>query len=454
MNHIHILGIGGTFMAGLAVLAREAGYAVTGQDGPLYPPMSDVLADAGIEVIEGYAPCPQAEAADCVVIGNALSRGNPAVEAVLNRSQAYTSGPAWLARHILPGRWVIAVAGTHGKTTTASLIAWLLEAAGLEPGFLIGGLPGNFKGSARLGRAPFFVIEADEYDTAFFDKRSKFVHFGPRTLVLNNLEFDHADIFADLAAIERQFHHLIRTVPGNGAIIANADDPAIDRVLAEGCWSERIEFGESASADGRLSRLGEGWQIGGHAFAAPLPGPHNVMNTAAALLAARHAGLPLAEGIRALDGFAGVARRLQPRGEINDIQVLDDFAHHPTAIAATLSALREAAPQRRLLAVLEPRSNTMRAGVHGRALADALEGAEAVFMLTEPGLHWDARDTLAGLGSRLVTAETVTALSQAVATTAQPGDTIVVMSNGAFGGIHTQLLDDLKAQAACNGETA
>lgn len=454
MKHIHILGIGGTFMAGLAVLARQAGYQVTGQDGPLYPPMSNVLADAGIEVIAGYADSAVAEAADTVVIGNALSRGNPAVEAVLNRGQPYTSGPEWLARHILPGRWVIAVAGTHGKTTTASMIAWLLEAAGFDPGFLIGGLPGNFAGSARLGSAPFFVIEADEYDTAFFDKRSKFVHFHPQTLVLNNLEFDHADIFPDLAAIERQFHHLVRTVPGRGAIIVNADDPALARVLAQGCWSERIDFGETAAAEARIAPTDHGWQIAGYDVTPPLPGRHNAMNTAAALLAARHAGLPMADGIAALAEFAGVRRRLEPRGTVNDIRVLDDFAHHPTAIDATLSALQEADPQRRLVAVLEPRSNTMRAGVHGSALAQALSKADAVFMLTEPGLQWDARGTLASLGQRLVTAESVADLSTAIATAARPGDTIVVMSNGAFGGIHEQLLNALQTHSPINGETA
>lgn len=454
MKHIHILGIGGTFMAGLAVLAREAGYRVTGQDGPLYPPMSDVLAKAGIEVITGYDDCPTAEAADTVIIGNALSRGNAAVEAILNRGQPYTSGPQWLAQHILPGRWVIAVAGTHGKTTTASLMAWLLEAAGFDPGFLIGGLPGNFNGSARLGSAPYFVIEADEYDTAFFDKRSKFVHFHPQTLVLNNLEYDHADIFADLAAIERQFHHLVRTVPGRGAIIVNADDSALARVLAKGCWSEQIAFGKTASGDGQLTVTGDRWRLASNDFTPPLPGHHNAMNTAAALLAVRHAGLPLTESIAALAGFAGVRRRLELRGTVNDIRVLDDFAHHPTAIQATLNALKDADPQRRLIAVVEPRSNTMRAGVHGSMLADALNAADAVFMLIEPGLNWDATSTLDSLGARLMTAPTVSGLSAAIATAARPGDTIVVMSNGAFGGIHEQLLADLQAHSPTNGETA
>ncbi len=448
MSHLHILGIGGTFMAGLAVLARQAGYRVTGQDGPLYPPMSTVLAEAGITVHTGYETLAEAESAETVVIGNALSRGNPAVEATLSRGLDYTSGPDWLARHLLRDRWVIAVAGTHGKTTTASLVAWLLDAAGLAPGFLIGGLPGNFESSARLGHSPFFVIEADEYDTAFFDKRSKFVHFRPRTLVLNNLEYDHADIFPDLAAIERQFHHLVRTVPGNGGIVVNADDRALGRVLAKGCWSERIAFGGQMAAAFHLQGDGGDWQLNGQRFEPPLPGRHNAMNTAAALLAARHAGVPLDQSVTALAGFRGVRRRLEWRGEANGITVLDDFAHHPTAIAATLDALGAERTRGRLLAVIEPRSNTMKQGVHADRLATALAAADRAFVLADPALAWDVGAALAPLAGRATTAVDTDGLIEQIAATASPGDTVVVMSNGAFGGIHDRLLEAFRTRGA------
>lgn len=452
MSHVHILGIGGTFMAGLAVLAREAGYRVTGQDGPLYPPMSDVLARAGVEVHTGYDRLVHADDADQVIIGNALSRGNAAVEAVLDRGLDYDSGPAWLARHILRGRWVIAVAGTHGKTTTASLVAWLLEAAGLEPGFLIGGVPENFATPARLGRSPFFVVEADEYDTAFFDKRSKFVHFRPRTLVLNNLEFDHADIFADLAAIKRQFHHLLRTVPGTGGIVVNADDAALADVLAAGCWSGTIRFGQGDDCDFPLHAAADGWQLGDWHWRAPLPGRHNAMNTAAALLAARHAGLSMADGIAALAGFRGVRRRLQRRGEAAGVEVLDDFAHHPTAIAATLEALATDTRPGRLIAVLEPRSNTMRQGVHQHRLGDALEAADQAFVLAAPDLDWDVGAALAPLGARGHWRADLQALIDAILAAVQPGDRVVVMSNGGFGGIHERLLAGLASSAStCAG---
>ncbi|RZU99692.1 UDP-N-acetylmuramate:L-alanyl-gamma-D-glutamyl-meso-diaminopimelate ligase [Spiribacter vilamensis] len=440
MRHVHVLGIGGTFMAGLALLAREAGYRVSGQDGPLYPPMSDVLAAAGVEVHEGYERLVHADRVDQVVIGNALSRGNPAVEAVLDRGLDYHSGPDWLARHILHERWVIAVAGTHGKTTTASLVAWLLESAGLEPGFLIGGVPENFDTPARLGQAPFFVIEADEYDTAFFDKRSKFVHFRPRTLVLNNLEFDHADIFPDLAAIERQFQHLVRTVPGNGGIVVNTDDPALARVLDAGCWSERIGFGTAADAAHRLTPDGNDWQLGDWQWTPPLPGRHNAMNTAAALLAARHAGITMDAGLDALSRFKGVRRRLQWRGEAGGVQVLDDFAHHPTAIAATLEALAAEGGDGQLIAVVEPRSNTMRQGVHRDRLGQALATADQSFVLAPPDLGWDVADALAPLGARGRTAADIETLIGQVASAARRGDTVVIMSNGAFGGIHDRLL--------------
>ena len=425
MSHIHILGIGGTFMAGLAVLAREAGYTVTGQDAGVYPPMSDVLAAAGIAVEKGYADSAAMHTADTIIVGNALSRGNPAVEALLEAGLPYTSGPAWLAQHILPGRWVIAVAGTHGKTTTASLIAWLLEATGLNPGFLIGGQPGNFTRSARLGNAPFFILEADEYDTAFFDKRSKFIHFNPRTLVLNNLEFDHADIFADLAAIERQFALLLRNVPGSGKIFFNPDSEALARVLEQGCWSERAPIQLDTP------------------FTPPLPGQHNAMNTTAALLAAQHAGVPLTTAIESLATFAGVRRRLELRGSVRNIQVFDDFAHHPTAIAATLSAFREQRLNGRLIAVLEPRSNTMRSGTHAQTLAQALQAADQCFVFADPALSWDIDMALSPLGAKLTTAQTTTELLEAIVQQAQPHDTIVVMSNGAFDQLHERLLSAL-----------
>lgn len=440
MSHVHVLGIGGTFMAGLALLAREAGYRVSGQDGPLYPPMSDVLAAAGIEVHEGYGRLIHADSADQIVIGNALSRGNPAVEAVLDRGLDYCSGPAWLARYILHDRWVIAVAGTHGKTTTASLVAWLLESAGLEPGFLIGGVPENFATPARLGQAPFFVIEADEYDTAFFDKRSKFVHFRPRTLVLNNLEYDHADIFPDLAAIERQFQHLVRTVPGCGGIVVNTDDPALARVLEAGCWSERIGFGTGADAAYRLAPAGHGWRLADWHWRPPLPGRHNAMNTAAALLAARHAGIAMDSNLAAVSAFKGVRRRLQWRGEAGGVRILDDFAHHPTAITATLEALAAEGGNGRLLAVVEPRSNTMRQGIHRDRLGQALAAADRSFVLAPADLDWDIAGALAALGGRGQTAADIDTLIEAVASASRHGDTVVIMSNGAFGGIHERLL--------------
>lgn len=426
MSQIHILGIGGTFMAGLAVLAREAGHTVTGQDAGVYPPMSDVLTAAGISFESGYGDSSAMHAADQVIVGNALSRGNPAVEAMLEAGLPYTSGPAWLAQHILPRRWVIAVAGTHGKTTTASLIAWLLEAAGLNPGFLIGGQPGNFDGSARLGGAPFFVLEADEYDTAFFDKRSKFLHFNPRTLVLNNLEFDHADIFANLAAIERQFALLLRNVPATGKIFFNPESAPLTRVLEQGCWSERAPIALEPT------------------FTPPLPGQHNLMNATAALLAAQHAGVPLPQAMDDLNRFAGVRRRLELRGTVAGIQIYDDFAHHPTAIAATLSAFREQPLAGRLIAVLEPRSNSMRNGTHAHALAGALEAADHCFVFADPSLNWDIEQALAPLQDKLEIAHSTPALLEKIVQQAEPGDTIVVMSNGAFDQLHERLLSALR----------
>ncbi len=453
--HVHILGICGTFMGGVALIAREAGHTVTGADSGVYPPMSTMLAEHGIALHEGYDAEQLDSAPDCVVVGNALSRGNPVIEHLLNTGLDYSSGPQWLAEQVLRDRWVLAVSGTHGKTTTASILAWILEYAGLKPGFLIGGVPVNFGRSARLGESPFFVIEADEYDSAFFDKRSKFVHFRPRTLIVNNLEYDHADIFPDLAAIQRQFHHLIRTVPGNGLIIANGAQEAVEQTLAQGCWTPVERFGGQTQSDWQVGALSED----GRAFSVlqggreqvrvswPLGGLHNAHNALAALLAARHVGVPLAVGAAALAEFRGVKRRLELRGEAAGVRVIDDFAHHPTAIEATIAALRAQAGSGRVLAVVEPRSNTMRLGVHKDELAHALAGADRSFLLQPPGLQWRVDSAVASLGERALVSDSVEALAEAVVSAAVAGDHILVMSNGAFGGIHQQLLERLQMRA-------
>jgi len=449
---IHILGIGGTFMGGLAQLAAAAGVPVSGVDEALYAPMDGQLRQAGIAYREGYDPVDLPGDAQ-IVIGNVMRRGLPVVEVVLDRGLAYTSGPQWLAEHILHGRWVLAVAGTHGKTTTASMLAFLLEAAGLAPGFLIGGVPRDFGVSARLGTGPFFVIEADEYDCAFFDKRAKFVHYRPRTLVLNNLEYDHADIYPDLAAIERQFHHLLRTVPGHGQILVNAESPALGRVLGQGCWTPTVAFGTDPVADlsaralnvdaSRFEVCAAGQPVGEVAWAHS--GTHNMSNALAALGAARHAGVPLAYGVAALGGFTGVRRRQEVRGEVCGIRVIDDFAHHPTAIRLTLEGLRAAIPPPgRLWAAVEPRSNTMRMGVHADTLGDALAAADGVFLLQPAGLDWSLDRLIRDLGARLQRAPAVATLVDALTETAQPGDWVVVMSNGAFDGIHEALLTRLR----------
>jgi UDP-N-acetylmuramate: L-alanyl-gamma-D-glutamyl-meso-diaminopimelate ligase len=450
--HIHVLGICGTFMGGVAVLAREMGYTVSGSDANVYPPMSTQLEQAGIQLSQGYDPIHLQPAPDVVVIGNALSRGNPAIEYVLNQGLPYTSGPAFLADHVLKDRWVLAVAGTHGKTTTSSMLAWILEHAGLTPGFLIGGVPGNFNISARLGNAPFFVVEADEYDTAFFDKRSKFVQYRARTVILNNLEFDHADIFPDLAAIQRQFHHLIRTVPGNGLIIAPRDDVALNEVLAQGCWTPLERFalnGESdwtardIAPDGR--RFTVYWQDQNQGSVEwDLMGMHNVHNAVAAIAAARHAGVPTAHAITALCQFRGVKRRMEQCARINDITIYDDFAHHPTAIATTLAGLRHRVGKARIIALLEPRSNTMRMGVHREQLAPSLAEADAVFLYNPPDLHWDVNEVAQAVGAKARAIGDIVDLVQAVAALARPGDHVLIMSNGAFGGIHDKLTEALK----------
>lgn len=447
--HIHILGICGTFMGGLAVLAREAGHKVTGCDANVYPPMSTQLEAQGIALIEGYDPKQLDLKPDLFVIGNVVTRGNPLMEAILDRGLPYASGPQWLREHVLQGRWVLAVAGTHGKTTTSAMLAWVLEHAGLHPGFLIGGVPQNFGVSARLTESPFFVIEADEYDTAFFDKRSKFVHYAPRTVVLNNLEYDHADIFPDLAAIETQFHHLVRTVPGNGLIVANGREEALDRVLARGAWTPVERFGgdgawQAGPADdsGVFEVLHQGASRGRVLW--DLSGEHNRMNALAAIAAARHAGVPVIGGVDALSGFKSVKRRMELRGVQRGVSVYDDFAHHPTAIATTVSGLRRKAGRARILAVIEPRSNTMKLGVMKQALPGSLQDADRVYCYSG-GLNWDAAEALAPLGDRAEVHADLDALVRRIAGEAQSGDQVLVMSNGGFGGIHDKLLQQLAA---------
>ena len=441
--HIHILGICGTFMGGIAVLAKKAGYRVTGCDANVYPPMSTQLEAQGIELIEGYGVEQLKLNADMYVIGNVVSRGNPLMEEILNRNLTYISGPQWLAQALLQNKWVLAVAGTHGKTTTSSMLAWVLEYANMNPGFLIGGVPQNFGISARLTESPFFVIEADEYDTAFFDKRSKFVHYRPRTTVLNNLEFDHADIFPDLAAIETQFHHLVRTVPGNGLIVSNGREASLERVVQRGCWTPVEQFGTAQGwhiDDANLITL-NGKSQGMLQW--NLMGEHNRMNALAALAAARHAGVPVAHGIAALAEFKNVKRRMEVRGTVNGITVYDDFAHHPTAIATTVEGLRHKVGKARIFAVLEPRSNTMKLGVMKDALPGSLKDADAVFCYSA-NLGWDAHASLAPLGAKATVSDDMNKLIEAIVAAAKPGDQVLVMSNGGFGGIHEKLLKRLK----------
>jgi UDP-N-acetylmuramate: L-alanyl-gamma-D-glutamyl-meso-diaminopimelate ligase len=445
--HIHILGICGTFMGGIAVIARQAGHTVTGCDENVYPPMSTQLEQQGIRLTEGWDPRQTELCPDLYVIGNVVSRGNRLMEVILDRGLPYVSGPQWLAETLLRNRWVLAVAGTHGKTTTASMLAWILEDAGLRPGFLIGGVPMNFGLSARITDSHFFVIEADEYDTAFFDKRSKFVHYRPRTAVLNNLEFDHADIFPDLASIETQFHHLVRTVPGNGLIVANGTEASLDRVIERGCWTPVERFGAPGGwqagppdADGAFDVILKGEAVGRVQW--DLLGEHNRLNAIAAIAAARHAGVPVATGIDALGRFRNVRRRMELRGTVRDIAVYDDFAHHPTAIATTVAGLRHRVGGARILAVLEPRSNTMKLGVMKAQLPGSLHDADRVFCYAG-GLGWDAAEALAPLGDRAATFTDLGALVEAVASEARPGDHILVMSNGGFGGVHGKLLERL-----------
>lgn len=453
--HLHVLGICGTFMGGLARLAKDAGHRVTGCDAAVYPPMSEQLQDAGIEVIEGYDAGQVALAADTWVIGNVVTRGNALMEAILDRGLPFVSGPQWLHDNVLRGRRVLAVAGTHGKTTTTSMLAHILESAGLAPGFLVGGVPVDFGLSARLGRGRDFVIEADEYDTAFFDKRSKFVHYFPSIAVLNNLEYDHADIFPDLAAIQAQFHHLVRCVPAGGRLVVNGADAALAQVLERGCWTPCERFDDAAGwhASGPDGPDG-GFEVrlGGQALgtlALGQPGRHNRSNALAAIAAAAAAGVEPARAIEALRRFTGVRRRAEVRGTVRGVTVYDDFAHHPTAIGATLQALRPGTAGR-LLAVFEPRSNTMRLGSMRQALVDSLRGAERVFCFAPAqgrhALAWDARDALSGLDSAVV-GDDLQALAKAVAREARSGDRVVVMSNGGFGGMPGRILEELAAAA-------
>jgi len=441
-------------MGGIASLAKAAGHEVSGSDAHVYPPMSDQLREQDIELSEGYLPEHLEPEPDCVVVGNVMSRGNAAVETMLNKGLRYTSGPQWLYENILQERWVLAVSGTHGKTTTTSMLAWILEYAGLNPGFLVGGVPENFGCSARLGDGPFFVVEADEYDTAFFDKRSKFVHYHPRTLILNNLEFDHADIFEDLSAIQRQFHHLLRIVPGEGLIIHPKSDKNITEVLDQGCWTPTESLGEGGDwqvrlieADGSCFEvLFSGKPQGKVSWG--MIGDHNVQNGLAAIAAARHAGVPVASSTAALSEFKGVKRRMQLRGEVAGVSVYDDFAHHPTAIATTLEGLRNRVGEQRIIAVLEPRSNTMRMGVHREALAQSLQQADLIRVFDSGDMDWNLEADLGSLGPRVAVYRDMEKLLSSLIREARPGDQLLIMSNGGFGGLHDKMMDGLGTRAS------
>jgi UDP-N-acetylmuramate: L-alanyl-gamma-D-glutamyl-meso-diaminopimelate ligase len=460
-THIHILGIAGTFMGGVAAIAKSAGFRVTGSDLNVYPPMSTQLQALGIEFVQGYGAEQLDLNPDVVVVGNALSRGSPVIEAMLDRGMAYSSGPLWLAEQVLHSRHVIAVTGTHGKTTTTAMLTWILEHAGLEPGFLVGGVPGNFDSSARLGKAPFFVIEADEYDTAFFDKRAKFVHYRPRTAILNNLEYDHADIYPDVASIRRQFNQLLRTVPGSGRLIVNGADPQLAQTLSEGCWTPRESFGLAQTAglaqtvewtaqiakDAAASRFTVHFK--GRAVAEvawELIGEHNVMNALAAIGAAAHAGVTAERAAQALSAFRGVKRRMEVRGVVDGVTVYDDFAHHPTAIETTLKGLRARVGDQRIVAVLEPRSNTMKLGVHRDQLAPSLAVADESWFLNAKDLGWDLSGAVSGMGERVHLAPSVDELVRGLAADARSGDHVLIMSNGGFGGLHDKLLAALRAR--------
>lgn len=445
--HIHIIGICGTFMGGIAALARAAGHKVTGCDANVYAPMSTQLNALGIGIIEGYDRSQLDEVPDYVVIGNAMSRGNPMVEAVLDRRIPYCSGPQWLSEHVLQKRHVLAVSGTHGKTTTASLLAWILQDAGLEPGFLIGGIPVNFGASARFGESKFFVVEADEYDTAFFDKRAKFVHYRPQTLVINNLEFDHADIYADLDAILWQFHQLMRTVPGNGKVIINGDDKNVARIIEQGCWSTVARFSTTQDAEwsARFSDKGERrlsiakgagqtaattWKLGGE---------HNLQNALAAVAAAQSAGVDFARAVDALARFEGVKRRMERTATVADIAIYDDFAHHPTAIKSTIASVKKRYPGKRVVVALEPRSNTMKMGVHDDTLAASLAAADLIFVYRPDDLNEQFDAIFALLGNRVAVCGDYDSLVAKLGSTLQAGDQMIFMSNGSFGASRQKL---------------
>ncbi|MBA6223598.1 UDP-N-acetylmuramate:L-alanyl-gamma-D-glutamyl-meso-diaminopimelate ligase [Colwellia sp. MB02u-18] len=448
--HIHILGICGTFMGGIAAIAKQMGFRVSGCDANVYPPMSTQLTQLGIELKSGYLIEHLDDEPDLVIVGNAMARGNVMVEYILDRKIAYTSGPQWLLEHVLKDRWVLAVSGTHGKTTTSSMLTWILQYAGMEPGFLIGGVPQNFDCSARLGNAPFFVIEADEYDTAFFDKRSKFVHYRPNTLVINNMEFDHADIFHDISDIQRQFHHLIRMVPSNGLILSPKNEAAITETLAMGCWTPTeysvVEadkllgwHAEKCMADGSEFIVSFKGVIQGRVNWA-LIGDFNIDNGLMAIAAARHAGVPSKVAIEALTSFINTKRRLELKGEVNQVRVFDDFAHHPTAIAKTLAGVRANVGSRRVIAILEPRSNTMKSGVHKDTLAKSLSDADMVFVYQGEQVKWSVEALIADCVQPCFVSQDIRQLVANIVANAQAGDTLVVMSNGGFGGIHEKLL--------------
>ena len=449
---VHILGICGTFMAGIAVLARTLGHEVSGADANVYPPMSTQLETQGIVLIEGYDPAQLDPAPDMVIVGNALSRGNPCVEYLLNSGLRFTSGPQWLHDEVLPGRHVLAVSGTHGKTTTASMLGWVLEAAGLKPGFLVGGIPANFGISARIGDGRYFVIEADEYDTAFFDKRSKFIHYRPATLIINNIEFDHADIFADLAAIRREFHHLVRILPNLGLIVALQGDPEIQKVLEMGCWTPVEYFGEGGAKwsaqpvqedfsafEIRIDGKGAGMVRWG------LIGRHNASNALATAAAAAHVGISVVSVCEAFSGFKGVKRRLETLACINGISLHDDFAHHPTEIHATLSALRKKVGEERIIAIMEPRSNTMRLGVHRQTLADSFADADRVLFYQPDNINWDLSSATGHLGEKRAIYASIDEIIADIGRTAKPGDHVIIMSNGGFGGIQQRLITSLQS---------
>ena len=452
---IHIMGICGTFMGGLAIMARQMGYEVTGSDQNVYPPMSTQLKEQGIALMSGYSAENLDHKPDVVVVGNAISRGNPEMEAVLNLDLPYVSGPQWLADHVLRGHWVLGVSGTHGKTTTSSMLAWILEATGLEPGFLIGGIPLNFGISARIGGGRYFVVEADEYDTAFFDKRSKFVHYRPKTLIMNNLEFDHADIFPDLAAIQKQFHHLVRTVPGEGRLVVPREDMAIKAVLAQGCWTPVETVGDDQGSDdskwqyhlekpdgSRFLVLNGGFEVGCVDWA--LTGLHNVHNGLAAIVAAEHIGISPAVSARSLCDFQNVKRRMEVRAEVDGITLYDDFAHHPTAIETTLNGLRARVGTARIIAVLEPRSNTMKMGIHADLLGPSLASADLSLIFQAEDLGWDIESTV-GRGDRVKVFSAIDPMVELLKAICRSGDHVVFMSNGGFGSIHEKTEQALSA---------